>query len=71
MSDAIAERLLGRDNPDIVRFESADLTIRNHDPETVRFSLDGEIVQRRELSLEVQPGALSVAVGEDYDPDPG
>jgi diacylglycerol kinase family enzyme len=70
MSDAIAEGLLGRDTDDLVRFESADLRIRNHDPASVRFSLEGEIVQHRELSLAVEPGVLSAAVGEDYDPDP-
>jgi diacylglycerol kinase family enzyme len=70
MGDAIVERLLGRDSDDVVRFASAAMSIRNHDPKSVRFSLDGEIIQRRELSLEVQPRALTVAVGEGYDPDP-
>jgi YegS/Rv2252/BmrU family lipid kinase len=70
MGDAIAERLLGRDSPDVVRFQPTAFTIENHDLESVRFSLDGEIIQECELTLEVQPGALTVAVGDTYDPDP-
>jgi len=36
----------------------------------ISFSLDGEIVETRQLSLEVREGVLSVAVGDGYEPDP-
>lgn len=70
MSDAVIERLLGQDSAHIIRTRTPTLTITSHDPETTRFSLDGEIVQRRELSFDVQPRTLRVAVGDAYDPHP-
>lgn len=70
MSDTVGEQLLGRDAEHVVHSQASalDITIRN--PKSVRFSLDGEIVQRKRLTVGVEPGALTVAVGETYDPDP-
>lgn len=70
MEDAVIERVFGRDSTHVLRARTQSLTVRTRDPETVRFSLDGEIVQRRELSFDVSPRTLSVAVGEGYEPDP-
>lgn len=70
MSDTVVERLLGRDSPSIKRFKAPSLGIRIDNPETTRFSLDGEIIRERELSLTVRPRVLTVAVGQTYDPDP-
>jgi YegS/Rv2252/BmrU family lipid kinase len=70
MSDRITERLLGSDSEHIIRSQASALTITNHDPSTIRFSLDGEIIHQRELALTVRPTTLSVAVGDGYDPDP-
>ena len=71
MEDTVAERLLGHDSADIVRLQRSALRISVRNTRPVRFSLDGEITQERELSLEVQPGALALAVGDGYDPSPG
>lgn len=70
MSDRISERLLGSDSEHIVRSQASSLVITNHDASAIRFSLDGEIIRHRELSLAVRPDTLSVAVGDGYDPDP-
>jgi YegS/Rv2252/BmrU family lipid kinase len=70
MSDTVVERLLGRDSASIQRFKSASLGITIDNPAATRFSLDGEIIRERELSLTVRPQTLTVAVGETYDPTP-
>lgn len=70
MSDSVIERLFGRDSPHIDRFQASSLMITIHTPDTIRFSLDGEIIQRGELALSVQPRTLAVAVGDAYDPAP-
>lgn len=50
------------------RTDGLDVTVQG-DP--VGFSFDGETETREELSLGVRPAALSVHVGEDYEPRPG
>ena len=70
MSDRITERLLGDDSEHIIRSKASSLTITNHDPSAIRFSLDGEIIRHRELALTARPTTLSVAVGDGYDIDP-
>ena len=70
MSDTVVERLLGRDSASIKRFNAPSLAITINNPDATRFSLDGEIIRERELSLTVRPQTLTVAVGETYNPDP-
>lgn len=70
MSDTVIERLLGRDSPSVKRFKTRSLDIMIDNPEATRFSLDGEIIRERDLSLTVCPRILTVAVGSTYDPDP-
>lgn len=70
MSDTIVERLLGRDSTSIKRFKTSSLEITIDNPDVTRFSLDGEIIRERELSLTIRPQILTVAVGETYNPDP-
>lgn len=70
MSDTVLERLLGVDSPHIERFRASSLAISSNSPEPVTYSLDGEIIQQRNLDLTVQPRALRLAVGEGYNPDP-
>jgi len=70
MGAAFVEQLLGGESSEIVRNRAPAMTVRSHDPEAIRFSLDGEMVQEREFSLGVRPKTLSLAVGETYDPDP-
>jgi len=70
MSDAVVERLLGRNSTYITRFQAGSLSVEVHNPSSVRFSLDGEIIQERRLSFESLPRTLSVAVGEQYESAP-
>lgn len=70
MSDTIVERLLGRESTSIKRFRTPSLEITIDNPDVTKFSLDGEIIRKRELSLTVWPQTLTVAVGETYDPRP-
>ncbi|WP_418279805.1 diacylglycerol/lipid kinase family protein [Halorubrum sp. DTA98] len=70
MSDTVLERLFGQDSAHIDRFQAASLEIMSHSSEPVRFSLDGEIIQRRDLTLDVRPNTLRLVVGEGYDPTP-
>lgn len=70
MSETLLERLFGRESEDLLRLQASSLTIEVLESESIRFSLDGEIVQREELSLETQPRTLTVAVGDAYEPDP-
>lgn len=64
MSEALAERLLGRASPYFTRFQARSVSIGVHSPESIRFSLDGEIIHARSLSIRNRPRALRVAVGE-------
>lgn len=70
MSDTLLDRLLGRDSPHLVRTRAAAMTITIHRVGSTSFSLDGEIVEADGLSLDVRPRALSVTVGESYEPTP-
>ncbi len=70
MGEAVAGKLFGRDSEHVERFQAPALEVTLRDPEVTRFSLDGEIVQRRSLSMHVDPGALEVAVGDGYEPAP-
>ena len=69
VAEAIGQQLLGRDTEHVDRFFARRLEIVGHD-RSIDFSLDGEISTHDELDLQVRPGALSMAVGPEYDPDP-
>ena len=70
VGEATIRRVLGSDTANITRLESPSLSIsvREGDPGT--FSLDGEMLSARELDIDVDPGALSLRVGDGYEPDP-
>lgn len=70
MSDAVAGKLFGRDSEHVQRFQAPALEVAMRNPEATRFSLDGEIVQRRSLSMYADPGVVAVAVGDGYEPAP-
>lgn len=70
MSDTLVDQLLGQESASIRRSRPTDVTITTHDSDSVRFSLDGEMIRETELALHVRPRTLSVAVGETYEPDP-
>jgi diacylglycerol kinase family enzyme len=66
----LAEHVLERDTDRTSRYtvSSLDIDLKGHEP--VAFSLDGEILQRRHLSLETRSRALRLAVGPGYEPNP-
>ena len=70
LSTAALEQVLGRDTEGTIRKQAPALRIEVLDDEPAAFSLDGEIVHHRSLSVWVRPDALSIPVGEDYVPSP-
>ena len=68
--EAVADQLLGGESDAIVRTRTPSLRIEVHDPQSRQFSLDGEIIERDNLSVDIRPSTLSVAVGEGYQLDP-
>lgn len=70
MGEAVADQLLGGESDAIVRTRTPSIRIEVHDPQSRQFSLDGEIIERDNLSVDIWPSTLSVAVGEGYQPNP-
>jgi len=70
MSDTVFERLFGQDSDHIDRFRAASLDIESDSPDPIVFSLDGEVIERRELALGVRSNVLRLVVGEEYEPTP-
>lgn len=70
LTEAAIQRLFGRDTPHVVRLRATQLTIRARQDEPIDYSLDGEIYSHDEVVLHVNPRALSVRVGPDYEPTP-
>jgi len=64
-----AERLFNRESQWTARYTVSRIDITVGDG-PVAFSLDGEIIRRRQLSLHIRPRALRVAVGDAYGPTP-
>lgn len=70
LSEAAVQRLFGRETDRITHLKSSELEIRSRDDEPINFSLDGEMVEQRLLSLGVRPRLLSIRVGEQYEENP-
>jgi len=70
VEDALLERLVGQETEGTVRIKASALELVSVDGEPVSFSLDGEIVSARSLSLTIRGGALTMPVGDKYDPQP-
>lgn len=70
LAEAVAHRILGRDTEHVARMKASQIEITVLDDDEILFSLDGEISAHERLVLYVRPRALSVRVGESYDPDP-
>jgi diacylglycerol kinase family enzyme len=68
--EAAVERLFGHQWEHATRMRVPALEIDVREPESIRFSLDGEIVASRTLSLTTQPRAVRIPVGEAYTPHP-
>jgi YegS/Rv2252/BmrU family lipid kinase len=70
VGEALLERLIGSEATHTIRLHAPSLELAGLEADPISFSLDGEIVETRQLSLEVREGVLSVAVGDGYEPDP-
>jgi len=71
VGEAVASGVFAADSEYVERFRAPNLTVTHRDSEPVRFSLDGEMLTRPSLTVTTDPGALEVAVGESYQPNPG
>jgi len=58
------------DRPPTSRMKTPGLTVEATDQEAITFSLDGEVVSESRIEVSVLPRALTLRVGEGYDPDP-
>lgn len=70
LEEAAAYRLLGVESDHVTRLQAPELAIDVESDDTVEFSFDGELASFRRLDADVRPRALSVFVGDDYDPHP-
>ena len=70
MSEALTDQLLDGEDDAVVRTRTPSLRIDVHDPQSRQFSLDGEIIERDHLAIDVRPSTLSVAVGDGYQRNP-
>ena len=71
VGEAVNAGMLAEDAEYIERFRAPALEITLQESDTIRFSLDGEILSRNALTLTTDPRAVEVAVGDSYRPDPG
>ncbi|WP_331234512.1 diacylglycerol/lipid kinase family protein [Natronorarus salvus] len=73
-SEAVANLLsrpsVALDRLQTSRMKTSRLTVEVTDQEAITFSLDGEVVSETRVGIEVVPRALTLPVGEGYDPDP-
>lgn len=70
VSEAISQRVLGRDTEHVRHVHASQLEIEGHDGEPIDFSLDGELSSREHVQMHARPRALRVAVGPDYESEP-
>ncbi|WP_276300221.1 diacylglycerol/lipid kinase family protein [Halorussus lipolyticus] len=66
----LEQRVLRRETPHVTELHARRLDFENLDGEPVTFSLDGEIQEFEDVTLDTRPGALRVKVGEEYEPNP-
>lgn len=69
LSRGAADRLLRRDATHLTRVKVPHLHV-THDGDPVQFSLDGEMIETNDLSVDSCPGAMRFCVGPTYDPSP-
>lgn len=69
VEEAALERLFGGYGDHIVARRTPSLSVESFDG-PVEYSLDGELLETERLTLETRPAALTVAVGEGYEPNP-
>lgn len=69
LADDAMGRLFDRETTHLVEFATQRLAVETAG-EAMEFSLDGETVERETLVATAREGALSVRVGDGYDPNP-
>ncbi|WP_254280710.1 diacylglycerol/lipid kinase family protein [Haloarcula marina] len=69
LSQGAADKLFRRKASHLIRVKTSHLHV-THDGGPVQFSLDGEMIETDELTVDSRPGAMEFAVGPDYDPAP-
>jgi YegS/Rv2252/BmrU family lipid kinase len=70
IEEALAEHLFGKESTDTKRLRASSLELTGLGSEPLSFSLDGEIIERKSLTLDVENRVLSVPVGDAYEPNP-
>lgn len=70
LQEAAIHRLFGEDGEHVTRLRAPSLHIDVNDPESIEFSLDGEMVAFERVDAEVLPARLRIHVGEAYEREP-
>lgn len=69
LSQGAADRLFRRNASHLTRVKTSHLHV-THDGGPVQFSLDGEMIETDELTVDSRASAMEFAVGPDYEPTP-
>ena len=69
LSQGAADKLFRRKASHLTRVKTSHLHV-THEGGPVQFSLDGEMIETHELTVDSRAGAMEFAVGPDYDPNP-
>jgi len=69
LSKGAADTLLRRSASHLTRVKTSHLHV-THDGGPVQFSLDGEMIETDELTIDSRPGAMRFCVGASYDQSP-
>lgn len=70
VEDALLERLIGQEADKTIRLQASSLELTSQNDQSLSFSLDGEMVSAQSLSLTVRHSALTIPVGDGYEPRP-
>ncbi|MDS0293753.1 diacylglycerol/lipid kinase family protein [Halogeometricum luteum] len=70
LTEAAVQQFIGSDTENVTQLTGDELHVTGREGEDIEFSLDGEIREHRDLSMHVRPRALSVVVGDAYEPEP-
>ncbi|WP_224449127.1 diacylglycerol/lipid kinase family protein [Haloprofundus salilacus] len=70
VGQAAASRLFGHETEHIDRLKTPALHLDVLSGESLRFSLDGEMIETSSLTVETVEGVVELPVGDAYEPDP-
>jgi diacylglycerol kinase family enzyme len=69
LTQGAADKLLRRRARHLTRVKTSHLQV-THEGEPAQFSLDGEMIDTTDLTVDSLPGAMRFCVGAGYDPSP-